>query len=71
MTIYELAAEYEQQYQVLQNKIAGVKPLLCIYHGQDLINLRRRIQIYHDMAQECRHISDMLLHYYEEDELDA
>lgn len=70
MTIYELAKEYEQQYQILCGKINGLRPLLCVYRGEDLLNLRRRIKAYYDMAAECRRTSDILLHYYEEDESD-
>lgn len=67
MTIYELAKEYEMQYQTLCSKIEGLRPLLSVYQGQDLLNLRRRIKTYYDMAADCRHTGDMLLHYYEED----
>lgn len=67
MTIYELAEEYEQQYQVLCHKIKGLRPLLCVYQGQSLLNLRRRLKTYYDMAAECRRTKDILLHYYEED----
>ncbi len=50
MTIDELAREYEGQHKILQNKIKGLKPLLCIYSGEDLLLLRKRISVYYDMA---------------------
>lgn len=67
MTVYELAQEYEKQYEILRGRIKGLRPLLCVYQGQDLLNLRRRIKTYYDMAADCRRTSDMLLHYYKED----
>lgn len=67
MTIYELANEYEAQCALLVNKIEGLRPLLCVYQGQNLLNLRRRIKIYYDMAADCRRTSRLLLGYYEED----
>ena len=50
MTIEELAREYEQQYDRLNAKMDALKPLLCVYRGQDLYLLRKRIRIYYDMA---------------------
>lgn len=67
MKIDELAKEYENQYRILLNKIEGLRPLLCVYRGQDLLNLRRRIRIYYDMAAECRSTSRMLRGYYGEE----
>ncbi len=68
MTIDELAQEYRQQYNVLNAKIEGLRPLLYIYTGEDLYLLRRRLKVYYDMACECRRISKMLTHYYDEEE---
>ncbi len=67
MTIDELACEYEQQYNVLNAKMDALKPLLCIYRGQDLYLLRKRIRVYYDMACECKRTALMLRGYYEED----
>lgn len=66
MTIYELASEYEAQYNKLSIKMDGLKPLLCVYSGEDLLLLRRKLKIYYDMACECKRISSLLLHYYED-----
>ena len=66
MSIDELAREYEAQYKILCAKVEGLKPLLCIYSGKELYNLRKRIRIYYDMACECRMIASMLGGYYEE-----
>ncbi len=68
MTIEELANEYRQQYNVLNTKMDALKPLLCVYTGQDLYLLRKRIKIYYDMACECRRTASLLDGYYEEDE---
>ncbi len=68
MTIEELANEYRQQYNVLNTKMDALKPLLCVYTGQDLYLLRNRIKIYYDMACECRRTASLLDGYYEEDE---
>lgn len=68
MTIDELAREYEEQQKILQNKIKGLKPLLCIYTGEDLLLLRKRISVYYDMACECKRISALLSRYYDEEE---
>lgn len=68
MNIEELALEYEQQYKALSAKLDGLKPLLCVYTGKDLLLLRKRIKIYYDMACECRRISSMLSRYYDEEE---
>lgn len=70
MTIDELAREYEGQYKVICAKMDGLKPLLCVYSGEDLMLLRRRIKIYYDMACECKRISSLLSRYYEEEEYD-
>lgn len=68
MTIDELAREYEQQYNRLNAKMDGLRPLLCIYKGKDLLLLRRKITVYYDMACECKRISAMLSGYYDEEE---
>ncbi len=68
MTIDELAEEYEKEYQKLCNKIEGLRPLLSIYSGQDLMNLRKKIRIYYDMALECRATYKILSAYYGDDE---
>lgn len=70
MKITELANEYEHQYDVLNAKIAGLRPLLCVYKGEDLYLLRRKIKTYYDMASQCKVISNMLTNYYEEDDCD-
>lgn len=67
MTISELAAEYEKQYNILNAKMDGLRPLLRVYKGEDLYLLRRRIKIYYDMACECKQVSTILNHYYDED----
>lgn len=67
MTIDELAAEYELQYKALCAKMDGLKPLLCVYSGEDLLLLRRKIKIYYDMACDCKRIASLLNGYYEED----
>lgn len=64
MTIDELAHEYEKQYKILRAKILALKPLLCIYSGNDLVLLRKRIKIYEDMACECKITASMLSDYY-------
>ena len=68
MTIDELAREYEEQHKILQNKIKGLRPLLCIYSGEDLLLLRKRISVYYDMACECKRISALLSRYYDDEE---
>ncbi len=70
MTITELAREYEKQYDILNAKMDGLKPLLHIYTGEDLYLLRRRLKTYYDMACECKQVSTILNHYYDEDEND-
>ncbi len=67
MTIIELAREYEEQYGRLCAKMDGLKPLLCVYTGEDLMLLRRKIKVYYDMACECRRISALLSCYYDEE----
>lgn len=66
MTITQLANEYEQQYNILTSKMDALKPLLCVYTGEDLFILRKRIKIYYDMACECRRTASLLSSYYEE-----
>lgn len=68
MTIDELACEYERQYKVLSAKLDALRPLLCVYGGQDLYMLRKRIKIYYDMACECKRTASLLKGYYEEEE---
>ncbi|MCI9112014.1 MAG: hypothetical protein HFJ99_05580 [Eubacterium sp.] len=68
MTINRLAQEYKQQYEALSAKIDGLRPLLYVYTGEDLYLLRKRIKVYYDMACECKRISDMLTHYYDDEE---
>ena len=48
ISINELADEYENQYKLLCTKIEGLRPLLCIYKGEDLYLLRRKIKTYCD-----------------------
>lgn len=64
MTVTQLAQEYENQYRILNSKIKGLRPLLCVYRGEDLLFLRRKIKIYYDMASQCKVISTMLSDYY-------
>ena len=68
MTINRLAQEYKQQYEALSAKIDGLRPLLYVYTGEDLYLLRKRIKVYYDMACECKRSSDMLTHYYDDEE---
>lgn len=70
MTVYDLANEYQRQYDVLNAKMDGLKPLLCVYKGEDLYLLRRKMKTYYDMACECKCISTMLTHYYDEKDCD-
>ncbi len=65
MNIDELAREYEQQYKILSAKLEGLRPLLCVYTGQDLYLLRKKMRIYYDMACECKRVFSLLSHYYE------
>lgn len=68
MTIDHLAREYEQQYKILCAKVDGLRPLLCVYSGEDLLLLRRKMRIYYDMACECKRIWNLLSGYYEEED---
>lgn len=68
MTVTQLAEEYENQYRVLNAKIKGLRPLLCVYTGEDLVQLRRRIKVYYDMASQCKVISTMLSEYYTQED---
>lgn len=71
MTIDELAAEYEQQYKALRAKIEGLRPLLYVYSGNDLVVLRRKLKIYYNMASECKCISSILGSYYDKEDSNA
>ncbi len=68
MTIDELAREYEKQYEILNNKIKGLTPLLYVYTGQDLYLLRKKIKTYYNMACECRQTALLLTAYYDEED---
>lgn len=67
MTINELAHEYEQQYEHLNSKIDGLKPLLLVYKAEDLKQLRKRMKIYYGMACECKRTASLLKGYESED----
>ncbi|MBQ9228853.1 MAG: hypothetical protein IJ168_08495 [Eubacterium sp.] len=67
MTLDELAREYEAQFLLAQAKLDGLAPLLCIYSGKRLKELRRKMLIYYDMACECRYTASLLRQYYEDD----
>lgn len=66
MTINELAYEYEQQYQHLNSKIEGLKPLLLVCTGENLNRVRKKIAIYYDMACECKRTASLLKGYESE-----
>ena len=68
MTINELAQEYEHQYNIINSKMQAMRPLLCIYRGEDLLVLRRKIKIYYDMAFECKRTASLLNGYYDEED---
>lgn len=68
MNIDELAREYEGQYNTLNAKLDGLKPLLFVYSGNELLLLRKKMKIYYDMACECKRISTLLSKYYDEEE---
>lgn len=65
--IQQLSDEYNQQYKILCAKMDALKPLLCVYRGEDLYLLRKRIKVYYDMACECKRTALLLSGYYEED----
>ena len=44
MTIDRLAKEYDHQYNVLNAKIDGLRPLLYVYTGEDLYLLSKAIK---------------------------
>lgn len=67
MTINELAHEYETQFQILNNEIDALKPLLCVCKGKDLEMLRKRIKIYYDMACECKRTATLFKEYESEE----
>ncbi len=67
MTISELAREYDGQYKAICAKMDGLKPLLSVYSGEDLLLLRRKLKIYYDMACECKRVSTLLSHYYDKE----
>ncbi len=67
MDIDKLANEYLKQYEIINAKMDGLKPLLCVYKGQDLFLLRRKLKIYYDMAIECRQTAEILSSYYDEE----
>lgn len=66
-SLTDLAGEYEQQYNVINARIEGLRPLLRVYTGEELLDLRRRIKTYYDMAIQCKVISKTLENYYEDD----
>ena len=68
MTIDELASEYQKQYDVLSAKMDGLRPLLFVYTGEDLYKLRRKLKTYYNMACECKNISTLLTHYYDNED---
>lgn len=68
MTIEQLAGEYEQQYKILCAKMDGLRPLLHIYTGEDLVTLQRKIKIYYTMACECKNVASLLSAYYDDQE---
>lgn len=65
MTLDELSKEYEQQYRILCARIESLRPLLCVYTGEELRRLRQRIRTYYSMASDCSHISHILSGYYD------
>lgn len=65
MTLDELAREYEAQFRRAEAKLDGLAPLLYVYSGKRLTELRRKMLIYYDMACECRYIASLLREYYE------
>lgn len=70
MTIEQMAHEYEQQYNILSIKMDALRPLLCVYKGEELYTLRRKLKIYYQMACECRRTASLLSGYYEEEDYD-
>lgn len=70
MTIEQMAHEYEQQYNILSIKMDALRPLLCVYKGEELYMLRRKLKIYYQMACECRRTASLLNGYYEEEDYD-
>ena len=62
----ELAREYEAQYEILNAKLKGLYPLLSVYRGKRLVELRKKMKVYYDMACECRYNASLLRSYYEE-----
>lgn len=67
ISVTDLAEQYERQYNIINAKIAGLRPLLYVYTGEDLYLLRRRIKTYYEMATECRITAVSLKKYYEDE----
>lgn len=67
MTIEQLMEEYKQQAAILSDRIDGLRPLLYLYHGEDLCLLRKRIKAYTDMRDICLDISAQLKQCYKEE----
>ena len=67
MTMEELAEEYLSQYNALKDIIKTLEPLLQIYQGTRLLDLRKTLKTYNEMALDCMWTYNTLKNYYKED----
>ena len=65
MKIKALAEGYMEQYNNIMNRIKGLEPLLCIYSGEELSVLKRKINVYYSLAMECKKTAILLSEYKE------
>lgn len=68
MTVETLIKDYQDQANHFDAKIAALKPLLCVYSGDDLYFLRRKIKLYYDMSCECKRTAKLLAENYDPEE---
>lgn len=66
MTLQELGVEYREQASAIQSSIDKLRPLLRLYHGDELLALKRQLLILYDMSRDCKKISTYLQQYYSE-----
>ena len=68
MTLKELGRTYREQDELLQTSIKRMRALLKVAHGEELLNVRRKLLILYDMSRDLRYVAHVLENYYGDDE---
>lgn len=64
MKLKELGTEYLKESELIRQQINLLRPKLKTATGIELINIRRKLTVLYEMAEDCNNIGKHLHNYY-------